>query len=367
MNTEHRKTRVCFVSLKAYPLFNPEVHKVFGGAEVDLYLLATELAKDDRFDVRFVVGDYGQPDGETREGVTLYKSVRTDRFMAAEGWKVWRALKKADADVYMHEACSLGTTLIAAFCRMHQRRFVYRTASSRETNGTYFNMKPVRGIFVRRAFRQADVFIVQNEQDAENARKTIPREARVIRNGCRLRPSGTVNKQGILWVGRSEHVKRPDLFLKLARECSELSFTMICQRATADLRYEDLTQEARSIGNLTFIERVAFQEIDRYFEQAGVFVNTSDSEGFPNTFVQAAKSSTAILSLNVNPDGFLDKHRCGLCAGGDWNRFTGLLRELAETPQGRQLGENGLAYIRSHHNLETIIDEYKSLFLQTDS
>ena len=29
---------VCFVSPKAYPLFNPDCKGVFGGAEVDLYL-----------------------------------------------------------------------------------------------------------------------------------------------------------------------------------------------------------------------------------------------------------------------------------------------------------------------------------------
>ncbi len=51
--------RVCFISPKAYPLFNPNVEAVFGGAEVDLYYLATELAKDDSFTVSFITADYG--------------------------------------------------------------------------------------------------------------------------------------------------------------------------------------------------------------------------------------------------------------------------------------------------------------------
>lgn len=50
--------RVCFIILNAYPLFNLEVKDVIGGAEVDLYLLATELAKDKNFQVCFVMGDY---------------------------------------------------------------------------------------------------------------------------------------------------------------------------------------------------------------------------------------------------------------------------------------------------------------------
>lgn len=363
METQKPKLRVCFVSLKAYPIFNPDVQKVFGGAEVDLYLLATELARDKRFDVRFIVGDYGQPDTEKRDGVTLYKSVRTDRFMLAEGWKVWKALRRADADIYMHEACSLGTTLIAAFCRLNKRRFVYRTASSTEADGGYFRKKPVRAAFVKWAFRQADPLIVQNEQDAQNARAIMSKEALVIRNACRIRPTAVEAKKGILWVGRSDTVKRPDLFLKLARQFPDLPFTMICQRATGDDRYEALVRQARSIGHLQFIERVPFRQVDTYFERAEVLVNTSDSEGFPNTFVQACNAAAAILSLNINPDQFLNRHECGLCAEGDWDRLTLQVNELLKTPLGRRLGTNGRTYIQAHHNLETIIEEYKNIFL----
>ena len=52
---------ICFVMPKAYCLFNPEVEGVFGGSEVDLYYLSTELAKDEDYHVSFIVADYGQP------------------------------------------------------------------------------------------------------------------------------------------------------------------------------------------------------------------------------------------------------------------------------------------------------------------
>jgi len=362
VSEQSKKIRVCFIAPKAYPIFSPVVEKVFGGAEVDLYLLATELAKDERYEVSFVVGDYGQKDGEVREGVRLYKSVKTDRFMLLEGAKVWRALRRADADIYMHEACSLGTTLAAIFCRRFGREVVYRTASSREVDGGYFRHKPFRGMFVKWAFGAANVMIVQNDQDAENAMRTIGREVSVIRNICRVSSEGLGKKEGILWAGRSLRVKRPDLFLELARAFPDRRFVMICQQGSGDASYEQLVKEAGRIGNLTFIRRVPYQEIDRYFERAAVFVNTSDSEGFPNTFVQAAKSGTPILSLRVNPDGFLDAQHCGRCADGDWERFCDLLRELADTPLGAELGRNGQDYIRYYHDIETIIRQYKEMF-----
>ena len=66
MKDKNGKIRVCFVSPKAYPIFNPDIESVFGGAEVDLYMIATELAKDPDFNVSFIAADYGQADEEIR-------------------------------------------------------------------------------------------------------------------------------------------------------------------------------------------------------------------------------------------------------------------------------------------------------------
>lgn len=363
MTESEKKVRVCFVSPKAYPIFNPDVQSVFGGAEVDLYLLATELAKDDEFDVRFVVADYGQPDREVRENVILFKSLNVTGNYISQGHKVWSALRRADAQIYMHEACSLGTTLVALFCRIYHRRFVYRTAHSRETNGTYIRENRFRGLFVKWAFSQANPLLTQNEEDKINLHNTVRLSSIVIKNACRIPSETTEKNNSILWIARSLPIKRPDLFLKLARQIPEQSFVMICPQGTHDANYEQLVTEARTIDNIEFIKQVPFQQIDTFFEKASVFVCTSDSEGFPNTFVQSCKAGTAILSLNVNPDGFLDRHLCGFCAEGNWDLFVATLKEWVASSQAEILGANGLTYIKSHHDITTIIDEYKKIFL----
>src|SRR5262249_53406793 len=65
------KTHVCFVSLAAYPLFEPSVGSIFGGSEVRAWLLGTELAKWPGYRVSFVVFDHGQRVSR-RDGVTLF-------------------------------------------------------------------------------------------------------------------------------------------------------------------------------------------------------------------------------------------------------------------------------------------------------
>ena len=107
-----------------------------------------------------------------------------------------------------------------------------------------------------------------------------------------------------------------------------------------------------------------FNRIDTYFQRAKVLVNTSDSEGFPNTFIQACKAGAAILSFNVNPDGFLDTCKCGLCCNGDAARLTYNLGFILENNRYIELGLNARKYVEQNHDITRIAAEYKAVFYQ---
>jgi len=357
-----KRTKVCFVCPKAYPLFNPMVESVFGGAEVDLYLLATELAKDDGFDVSCITADYGQPETELIENVTIIKSLDFKQKQITGAIKIWKALKKGDADIYMMKTPSPGVPLVAAFCKRFKRNFAYRAASEREFNGVYLSKHPILGRLFMRSLRQAAIITVQNGIDADNLNSLFNLKASVIPNGHRIPPLSDTPKQNVLWVGRSAPIKRPELFLELAQITPNEKFTMICQPATGDGDYDSLVEKTKQIENLQFHKKVPFGEIDAYFAKAKVLINTSDSEGFPNTFIQACKAATPILSLNVNPDGFLDKYDCGVCCGGDMGEMSEQLKLIVSTDAGSEMGVNARNYVEQTHDITKIIEQYKQLF-----
>ncbi|MHC4396447.1 MAG: glycosyltransferase family 4 protein [Planctomycetota bacterium] len=356
--------KICFIAPKTYSLFNPAVQAHFGGANVDLYYLSTELAKDPNFDVSFIVADYGQPDEERRENVRLLKSLDFNAGQLAGAVRVWRAIKTADAQIYFQKAASLGTFLIALFCKLHKRIFIYRTASQRECNGEYFKKHFFAGKSFCWSLHNAKRVIVQNEIDKANLRQTADVRSEVIGNAHHLPVVSGSDKNVILWVGRSAAVKRPELFIDLAEEISGESFVMVCQHATDDEKYEELVTRAKAVENLEFIEWVGFDKIDSYFQRAKVFINTSESEGFPNAFIQACKYATPILSLNVNPDDFLNKHHCGMCANDDWDVFVDMLKQLLNNDKIDELGNNARRYAEENHNIAEVIKQYKAVFEQ---
>ncbi len=137
---------------------------------------------------------------------------------------------------------------------------------------------------------------------------------------------------------------------------------LCCRRATGDKNYEEMVRRAKKVENLEFLKQVEFDEIENYFARAKFFVCTSKGEGFPNTYIEACKNGTPILSLNVNPDNFLSRFNCGICADDDWERFAQQLRTMLESEKLREYGQNARKYAEQKHDIKNIINRYKELF-----
>jgi glycosyltransferase involved in cell wall biosynthesis len=354
---------VCFVSLDVYPLLNPNAPGVQGGSEVDFYMLATELAKDRRFRVSVVTGDFGQADVEIVDNITIYKAADIQKKPLSGTRALWKAMRLADADIYFKKGAAFTTDLVALFCRLRHKIFFLRTGTDYECNGSYLREFPLKGRTYLWSLRQAKRVFVQKADDIPKLLQTAGVNTIAIPNGHRITDLQNTSRDFILWVGRTDVPKQPELFIRLARKISSEQFVMICQKAKGDVRYDELVRLAGTVGNLKFIEYVPFREIDRYFQRAKVLVNTSSAEGFPNTFIQAGKCGTVILSLNTNPDGFLDRFNCGFCANGDWDKFVDSLKRLLRENLYMEMGKNARKYVEGNHDIARIIEQYKKHFM----
>jgi glycosyltransferase involved in cell wall biosynthesis len=361
MSELNKKIKICFIAPKAYPLFDMSIGSVFGGAEVDLYYLATELAKDEKFDVSFITADYGQQMKQRIENVRIIKSLTFKENPFSGAIKIWRAMKLAEADIYMIKTISAGMFLVALFCRVNRKFFLYRTAHQDECDGTYIKKHPCYARLYKWSLKTAVRVFAQNKKDSSNLKRTTSVNSQTIPNGHRLRELSETKRTDILWVGRSAGFKRPHLFMDLAKNFPQEKFVMICQKATGDDNYEKLLAMAGNVENLKFIERIPFNQINEFFQSAKIFVNTSSGEGFPNTFIQACIAGTAILSMNVNPDRFLDEYNCGLCSDGDWNKLTDALKLLLYENRYIELGKNARKYAQDNHDVTRIVTVYKQM------
>jgi len=362
-----KRIKVCFFIGRAYPLFK-KIDGVFGGAEIDLYLLALEFAKKGEYDVDFMLGDYGQKDIEEVDGVKLIrcKYLHVEKSNNLYG-KIAKRLKfiyllfKSDADVFFTETGSEFAGYMAIISRLRKKFMVYRTAHDSECNGDLIKESGYDGKMFAKGIKLFDMIIAQNQVQKKMWLENEGRESVVVGNGHKIRSQGVgINhKKHILWVGRCVDWKQPEKFVDIAKQIPEKEFLMILlgENELGD----KVRAEAKDMNNLEIIDFVPFTEIQKYYDDASCFVSTSDMEGFPNVFLQSCLGSTPIVSLNVDPDNFILENKLGYIANGDMEGVVGFLRSL-DKMQIEELGQNAFAYIKREHDLDDKVRKYDELF-----
>ncbi|HEX9964281.1 MAG TPA: glycosyltransferase family 4 protein [Allosphingosinicella sp.] len=358
--------RICFVSFYIYPLLDPKVEVSVGGAEIQIFNLASYMRRIGH-EVSIVVADFGQPDGQVHDGIRLVKAFKPGRNgrlgKIRSKLQLFSALSRSRADLYVASGASPDIGLIALYCRLRGKKFVFRTAHEFDCDGRN-EAGGLPGQLYGRGLRCADAVVTQHHGHRDLlSRRGIASE--VIRNAFAITEPGRGARDiDALWVARCEPWKNPGKFLDLAEAFPGQCFVMICPREPhqAEL-FDRIEARAGSLSNLRFVEKVPFEETTAFFDRARVFVGTSDFEGFPNTYLQACLSGTPILSYKVDPDGFIARQGAGLVAGGDDEAMVdGLVRLLDDPEEWRRRAASAWNYVRETHDIETQGARWASLF-----
>ena len=293
-----RRPRVCFLAPTTWPLLARSSDiPVIGGAELQQSLVARALARRG-FDVSMVSMDYGQPDGTELDGIRIHNmhapgaGVRVVRFVHPRLTSLWKALKRADADVYYQRTSAVYTGYLAAFCRMHKRRSIHASASDVDFIPGRQDISFARDRWIYEyGIRNVDAVFAQNPSQQENARRHYGREALIVPNCYEPPPGARADPNGyVLWIATLRAQKRPELLIEMARRMPQHRFLMVGgqDEGTKGLAYaQSVRAAAAALPNVRVRGFVPFAEADRLFDGARVVVNTSSYEGFPNTFLQA--------------------------------------------------------------------------------
>lgn len=119
---------------------------------------------------------------------------------------------------------------------------------------------------------------------------------KVIPNGVdlhRFRPdAGTTEKDRILFVGRLDARKHPEIIIKLAQEMDNIDFII---RGDGPMK-EGLEQSAPA--NVTFLERLSVEELATEYARAMVTLCPYEKEGFGMVVIESMAAGTPVIGLN---------------------------------------------------------------------
>ena len=313
--------KICFVSPNIYPLLSCryEIERI-GGAELQQAFIGKALSNIG-YDVSYITSDFNQPEIEVLEGIKVYKTFKEHegipvfRFFYPRLLKIWKALIKANADVYYVRTASFLTGILSIFCGIYQKAFVFSAGHDTDFIPDQIKIRISRDkLLYKYGLRRAHAILTQSDFQKRLLWENFGLKGIVIRN---IDP-GIVNelptskRRFILWVSTIRQFKNPMRFVRLAQAIPEEEFVMIGGPNNFDLNlYKKVEKESLRIENLSFLGFQSYQKTEEYFNKCKIFINTSDAEGFPNTFLQAWRRGIPVVSY-VNPDNVITTKKLGL-------------------------------------------------------
>jgi glycosyltransferase involved in cell wall biosynthesis len=371
------QTSICFV-MEWHP------DRATGGAEIQAWLLAQTLAQRG-WRVHYVSEYDVLPEpGAVCRGVHLHglktrsvvKKAQLDvlRYPAFS-----RLLAEIDADVYYQRFAHPYTGMVSLFARSHHKRFVWASAHEMDFERNAFTTMLRRSTCSGLAklgllwismlndrlydfgVRNADTVLVQADEHQRLLKTRFGKDSVVLRNGHavpdRLGPKET--PPIVLWLASLKRWKHPEVFVDLARRCQGLGCRFVLAGQTSDQAcLADVLRQMEGLANVEYVGGVTFEESNDWIDRCSLFVNTSDQEGFPNTFIQAWLRGVPVVSLNVDPDDVLTREAIGLKSGTPENLSRDVSRLVEDAALRDAMGQRARSYAVAHHSIDAVADRF---------
>jgi glycosyltransferase involved in cell wall biosynthesis len=367
---------LCFVAPAIWPILSGDTTIEFaGGSEVHQAFLARALLQSG-FRVSVITDVRCEPEEFEHDGFRIVRIIRKGKVIPVirnihpRLTNIWDAMWRSKADIYFQSNTGAVTLACALFSAVYRRRFVYLGASDIDFDrDQLWKACPGRGGWRERqmyqlGLRLADRIVAQHMGQVAACRRSFGREPVPIANPYVAPPGATRAKDGkVLWVATVKSLKRPDLILELARSLPELQFRIVGGPAPGDEAavFERTKLAASALRNVEFVGFVPFAEIDAHFDAARVFVNTSDYEGFPSTFLQSWARGIPTVSFFDCGAKAIDGQPVGLVCE-DFDAMKRAVLHLATDDEDwAQQGRRAREYCDQNHSFPPVASKYSGL------
>jgi len=321
------KKKICFAMNYLYK-------QRLGGAEVQAWLLAKQLAKSGH-EVTYIAENINNSSKkiETIEGVEIHWIPNRYYFDILNHNIYYKTLKQISPDIIVQRYTSLYTGIIGKYAQLYNIPFMWICTDDgipfknhfRQRQQAILKRSPknvitklitqsyasIRDRYKNYGMKYVTHPSVQNQDQYDLLLNNFGLKGNFIHSGHEKPKSiNPADPPLILWVGNMGPRKRPEIFIELAKQCSQLNlrFRMIGthpDKARLDKLFADKSTNLEWKGALPLEETLAV------FDQASILVSTSTYEGFPNTFVQAWLRGIPVISFGINPNQVVTKHNLG--------------------------------------------------------
>lgn len=299
-----------------------------GGSEYQVQVLMEHLKRREDLEVYFVTNRVAPEfEAEGYEIVKISAEFGIRRYgMFFDALKLYRILRRLKPDVIYQVIGSAHTGIAAFYARRHRCKLVFRVTDEMSLEQDPISWRRPHHRLERAllgyGIRRATTIVAQTEAQRRLLTSAFGRPDAVIVRNFHPRPTELVSKserfKSVLWIANLKRLKNPEAFLRLAERFagrSDIEFVMLGGAADHPAWVAAIEERIKRCRNVRFTGRVSPADVNAELAKAHLLVNTSTTEGFSNTFIQAWAREVPVVSLNVDPDGVFSSGSPSLLAG----------------------------------------------------
>jgi glycosyltransferase involved in cell wall biosynthesis len=363
--------KICLLGLDNLHVLAPEyAQHTVGGESVQQTLLARALSGRGH-EVSMVVFDYGQRDGAQWESIRAFKAYALDaglpalRFIHPRWTGLWSALARADADLYYTSCAGMHVGLLALFCRRARRRFVFRTASDSDCDPSRLLVRFARDRWLYQyGLRRADAVLTQSAFQARALERHYALHGRTAAMLVESPRAAAFRDVDVLWTSNVRRVKRPDRILELAGRLPDVTIHMVGgSQPGEEALFASVSEAAAARPNVMFHGPLSYRDANGMYDRAKVFVNTSDVEGFPNSYLQAWIRGVPVVTL-FDPDGVVEREGLGVVVKSPARMAEAIGHLLGDTAAWTAASDRCRAFMAGEFEEEKVLAPYLAAFEQ---
>jgi len=372
VNVRSKKT-ICFI--------NPNtIFKNIGGAEVQMYILASEALK--RGWEVYYVAKHDQISSSHNGGINFIPFEESDN-IDTDKENFIQLLGGIDADIYYQRGRKLWTYYTGEYSIIAHKPFIFATSMDIDCHKNKRAFRYTRSYkdFISSIYhagtaiksdkkslhgmKSAALVLSQTRKQKELLASNLSIKSTIFPNIHPV-PFDIVEKTSppiVLWLANLKKWKQPEIFMDMARALKDLNCQFILAGRLADRYYKKYIEATmKEVHNFKYIEDISFERSNQLIDSSSLFVNTSRmEEGFPNTYIQAWMRRTPTITLQFDPDGVIEREGLGAKANTS-SRLCDIVTEYIHNQNLRAtVGERARDYTVSAYGAENNADKFFSI------
>lgn len=346
-----------------------------GGAETQQFLFAKTL-QSSGYNVEFIVA---RPNAFTKtddnnlpDWVKVAYSLRSRSSKIGflkDTIKLFFAMKKVKADLFIQRCSFHDAPRVWLFSKLLNSKFLFWIGSDFNVDIEYQknNLSFLRRISYQYSLAHSNAIVSQTKKQQNMLLNSFNLSSHIIRNIVQTPyeqdclPSKPIIPTAI-WGGRINPNKRPELLIELALGLPNWSFIFVAiSDRCLDAQYSSFFQQASSLPNARVMPSLPHEEYIELTSQVHLVLNTSITEGYPNTLLEAFAHAVPTLTLGVDPDNAITSNNLGWVCSGLNSAIQKMQYLFKNQEELTSAGENARLYVQRNHSTKLAIDDLGKL------